>query len=55
MLDPVDGTSLEMYGERGYGAGQKLNPHDLLYDSYDQILVANTGNLRIDVIYNMTP
>jgi DNA-binding beta-propeller fold protein YncE len=41
------GTFEKKIGSKGYGAGQLLNPSDVLLDKEDNIWVADTGNKRL--------
>lgn len=57
IFDPTDNSGLTSgsYGVRGKNIGQLMVPKDIVINSNGQVIVANSGNIRIEVIHIVTP
>ncbi len=53
ILDAEQGTYVDAYGEFGTEAGKLNLPLDLLISSGGAVIVANSGNRRIEAIYSV--
>jgi hypothetical protein len=53
ILDPVTGDYLAEYGEYGTGAGQLKLPLDIIISNSGDVVVANTDNKKVEVIYTV--
>jgi hypothetical protein len=51
ILDPVTGAYIADYGEYGTGAGQLKVPQDIIINNAGDVIVANSDNKRVEVIY----
>jgi hypothetical protein len=50
ILNPDSGVHITTYGSRGSDPGQLRLPLDMVIDATDQVIVANYGNNRIEMI-----
>jgi hypothetical protein len=53
ILDPVTGVYIADYGEYGTGSGQLKLPLDIIINSDGVVIVADTDNRRVEVIYTV--
>jgi hypothetical protein len=53
ILDPVTGGYIAEYGEYGTGAGQIKLPLDIIINNAGDVIVANSDNKRVEVIYTV--
>lgn len=53
ILNPVTGAYIAEYGEYGAGAGQIKLPLDIIIDNAGRVIVANSDNKRVEVIYTV--
>jgi len=53
ILDPSDGTYISDYGEHGTGAGQLKLPLDIIINNAGDVIVANSDNKKVEVIYTI--
>lgn len=53
ILDPVTGGYLGSYGESGTSAGQLTLPLDIVITDAGEVIVANAGNRRVEIIYTV--
>jgi hypothetical protein len=53
ILDPSDGTYISDYGEHGTGAGQLKLPLDIIINNGGDVIVANSDNKKVEVIYTV--
>ena len=51
IFDPFTGSSGSYYGEKGTEPGQLNLPSDIIIDGYGQVIVAESRNKRVEVIY----
>jgi len=53
VFDPVTGSSPSYYGENGTEPGQLNLPSDIIIDGLGQVIVAESRNKRVEVIYTI--
>ncbi len=53
ILDPVTGDYIDSYGIFGTEPGELKLPLDIAIDAYGNVIVANTDNGRIEIIYTV--
>jgi hypothetical protein len=53
ILDPVTGAYIADYGEPGTGAGQLKLPLDIIINNGGDVIVANSDNKKVEVIYTI--
>lgn len=56
IFDPTDDSGLTSgsYGTRGSKARQLLVPKDIIIDNNGQVIVSNSGSIRVEVIHTVT-
>ena len=54
ILNPDTGAYISSYGEFGKGPNQLNLPLDIIIDSSGNVIVANTENHRVEIIYTVT-
>jgi hypothetical protein len=53
ILDAQNGDYMDSYGTFGTGVGKLNLPLDIAIDDYGQVVVTNTGNRRVEIVYTI--
>ncbi len=53
IFDPVAGSSSSYYGQKGTEPGQLNLPSDIIIDGLGQVIVAESRNKRVEIIYTI--
>ena len=53
VFDPDTGSSGSYYGEKGTEPGQLNLPSDIIIDGLGQVIVAESRNKRVEIIYTI--